>query len=70
MGGKFDVVVANILRKPLLELAPVLAAAAAPGARLGWKVGKQKIRHCKYKEKGKDLHTICHTIIARTFLLV
>lgn len=32
--GSFDVVVANILRRPLVALAPALAAAAAPGARL------------------------------------
>jgi len=31
----FDVVVANILRGPLIELEPALAAAAAPGAWLG-----------------------------------
>jgi ribosomal protein L11 methyltransferase len=33
-GGAFDVVVANILRGPLLDLAPRLAFYAAPGARL------------------------------------
>ncbi len=33
-GGKFDVVLANILANPLIELAPRLAALAAPGAQL------------------------------------
>ncbi|CAE8640862.1 unnamed protein product [Polarella glacialis] len=32
--GPFDMVVANILRRPLVALAPALAAAAAPGAVL------------------------------------
>lgn len=32
--GAFDVVVANILRRPLIALAPALAAAARPGAAL------------------------------------
>eukprot|EP00933_Yihiella_yeosuensis_P005227 TRINITY_DN109702_c0_g1_i1.p1 TRINITY_DN109702_c0_g1~~TRINITY_DN109702_c0_g1_i1.p1 ORF type:complete len:470 (+),score=72.52 TRINITY_DN109702_c0_g1_i1:121-1530(+) len=32
--GPFDVVVANILRRPLVALAPALAAAAAPGAAI------------------------------------
>lgn len=32
--GRYDVLVANILAQPLIELAPRLAAAAKPGARL------------------------------------
>lgn len=34
LGGSFSTVVANILAQPLIELAPALAAAAAPGARV------------------------------------
>jgi len=34
VSGSFGVVVANILRRPLVGLAPALAAAAQPGARL------------------------------------
>ena len=32
--GAFEVVVANILAQPLVELAPLLAGAVAPGGRL------------------------------------
>ena len=32
--GRYDLVVANILAKPLIELAPVLSARARPGGRL------------------------------------
>jgi len=32
--GRYDVLVANILAQPLIELAPLLATHAAPGGRL------------------------------------
>ncbi|CAK9052095.1 Ribosomal protein L11 methyltransferase (L11 Mtase), partial [Durusdinium trenchii] len=32
--GGFDVIVANILHEPLLNLAPTLAVAAVPGAKV------------------------------------
>mmetsp|Transcript_26462 Transcript_26462/g.87780 ORF Transcript_26462/g.87780 Transcript_26462/m.87780 type:complete len:304 (-) Transcript_26462:124-1035(-) len=61
--GPFDIVVANILRRPLVELAPALAAAARPGALLAMTgvrsdMGDFKILQEAYGSAFEDLREV------------
>jgi ribosomal protein L11 methyltransferase len=57
-GGRFDLIVANILERPLQSLAPALARALAPGATLllsGFTSVQAPALRVRYAEQGLDL---------------